>query len=244
MNALLRVAGRRHPVGDEVDRRAIRCPLRPAIPFTARRQALRRAATDALHPQTRSGGRLRGLLSAPVIADQAKLSRAGAWNAIQDLERARLVIATGSGRGVRYQLDTGHPFAKPIVQLCSAEQDRLGKFFQAAKSAARKFAPHIEAVWLFGSVARNEDEPQSDLDLAVLVRSPRWRATVEQYRQALERPAAKWRLQPAVISLTTQELRDLPFTRPDFWQISTARTNTCGSPATAPKSLPRVARTL
>ncbi|MGQ0562135.1 MAG: nucleotidyltransferase domain-containing protein, partial [Gemmatimonadota bacterium] len=167
----------------------------PASPASATYQALewilgRPANVRVLRVLALHGG----LLSAPVIAGQAKLSRAGAWNAIQDLERARLVIAIGSGRGVLYQLDGGHPFAKPIVQLFSAEQDRLEKFFQAAKSAAHKFGPHIEAVWLFGSVARSEDEPQSDLDLAVLVRSPRSRAAVEQYRQALERPAAKWRL--------------------------------------------------
>lgn len=161
--------------------------------------------------------RHQGLLAAPAIADLARLSRPGAWKAIRDLERAGIARAEGSGRAILYQLDSGHPFSKPVIALFSAEQERLTKLFQQVRRAAESLHPRIIAIWVFGSVARGEDDPQSDVDIAVLIRTPRGRAAVEKFRVLLEAPSVKLRFRPSVISLTLDELRELPLNRPDFW---------------------------
>jgi predicted nucleotidyltransferase len=79
----------------------------------------------------------------------------------------------------------------PASHLSPLEQQIAARIAQRAEDE-----PSAVAVWVFGSRARGDSTPDSDLDVAVefdAVETPVRRAWLEQVRQAAEEPiAAVW----------------------------------------------------
>lgn len=157
-------------------------------------------------------------LSGPVLADMTRLSRPAVWKALKDLTASGIVAASGSARSLNYSLDRGHPFASSLTELFSTEFRRFQEFLKAVKRTAGRFAPEIEAVWLFGSVSRQEDKPQSDVDIAILIGRADQRAMVTNFSETLSALAQRYRMRPSVISLTRRELQRLSTENPGFWE--------------------------
>jgi pimeloyl-ACP methyl ester carboxylesterase len=97
-----------------------------------------------------------------------------------------VVRAEGQDRVTAYRFDPAHPLAPAIAALFAAEDTRADRVVGAVRAAAAAHRP--DAVWLFGSAARGEDVPGSDVDVAVVFRAGTPDAALDDVRAAL-RPA-------------------------------------------------------
>jgi ATP-dependent Clp protease ATP-binding subunit ClpA len=74
----------------------------------------------------------------------------------------------GQGRSMLYKLAPTHPMTPIIQQMFVAEKAHWDGLLQSLRDITRQFSD-IEACWYYGSVARGEDLPASDLDIAIIV---------------------------------------------------------------------------
>lgn len=158
-------------------------------------------------------------LTPPELARRTGLSRAGVWKALESLEGLGVVEPVGSGHSVPYRMSPTHPIAGAIHRLFEEEAGRADAVLAAVRSGAAALQPPPLAVWIFGSVARAEDRPGSDLDIAVVADSDEAaRGCASRLRDALGDMAEKWAVRPSVISLSSAELERLRNQAGDFWQ--------------------------
>jgi predicted nucleotidyltransferase len=108
-----------------------------------------------------------GSLSVSRLAMDATMTPDGVRGVLVNLEWCGVVEMVGSGRSRLYRAVGGHPLVGGLENLFAAERRRYEGMLAAIAEAA--VDPQIAAVWLFGSVARHEDGPDSDLDVAVVV---------------------------------------------------------------------------
>jgi predicted nucleotidyltransferase len=140
-----------------------------------------------------------GLLAVPTIERAAGLTNAGVHRVVRALADTGVVRAEGQGRMTAYRLDTDHPLAAGIAALFAAEDARADRVLDAVRAAA---APHRpDAVWLFGSAARADDAPGSDVDVAVVFRAGTPEAALDAVRAALRRTEDAERVTISVIGL-------------------------------------------
>ena len=123
-----------------------------------------------------------GLLAVPTLERAAGLTNAGAHRVVRALLDTGVVRAEGQGRVTGYRLDVAHPLAPAITALFAAEDARADRVFDAIRAAA----PHApRALWLFGSAARGEDTPGSDVDVAVVFAAGTPESALDTVRAAL-----------------------------------------------------------
>ena len=116
---------------------------------------------------------LRGLAAAGVgltgreIARSAGVAVQATHDALARLEAVGLVRWLPAGRAHLYQLNRDHfLFKNGIGPLLEAESE----FRSAIRSILKRaLSGHVLSAALFGSVARGEDRPESDLDLLMIV---------------------------------------------------------------------------
>lgn len=83
---------------------------------------------------------------------------------LKRMQQAGLVIATRVGNQVRYQADRGNPVfpeLQSIIRKTTGLADVL-------REALTPLATRINCAFVFGSVARGEEGPASDIDLMVV----------------------------------------------------------------------------
>lgn len=121
--------------------------------------------------------------------------------------RQRLLIAHGTGRTRLYVLNPSHPFADAVVALFAKERRRWDALLGSIHEVLARHGAAVSAAWLYGSVARGEDVPGSDLDIAILVRS---HALADRVREDLMPLEDEQELRISLTALTPQELVALP----------------------------------
>lgn len=159
-----------------------------------------------------------GALSAGDMAQRARVTRTAARNALYVLVQAGVAESMGTGRSVLYRLRGDHPLAAPAAALFAAEANRVPRIFARVRRVVEQMQPRPAAVWLFGSVARGDDEMGSDLDLALIGDGPELQAQAEQLRDELEEIAREHRIRPSVITLTVEEVRSMAEKETVFWK--------------------------
>lgn len=97
-------------------------------------------------------GRLAGIPSGPAHRELKRMQQAG------------LVTATRVGNQVRYQADRGNPI---FLELQSIIRKTTG-LADVLREALMPLAARIHCAFVFGSVARGEEGPVSDIDLMVV----------------------------------------------------------------------------
>lgn len=100
------------------------------------------------------------------LAGSLGLSLGSVHPAAQQLMDARLILTRRVGRSRALRANARHPLYRPLKALFDAEVERLA-------AVAKEFADALprggaEAVVLFGSVARGEPAPRSDVDVLVV----------------------------------------------------------------------------
>ena len=156
--------------------------------------------------------------SAPQLAGVAGLTPQGVRLVLDTLARQQLVVVHGSGRTQLYALNPSHPFSGALVALFQEEQRRWDALLESIREVLAKRGPAVSAAWLYGSVARGEDSPGSDLDIAILVRS---KSVADQVREDLMPLEDAQQLRISLTALTPKELAALP--EDDPWWSDVAR---------------------
>ena len=156
--------------------------------------------------------------SAPQLAAAAGLTLQGARGVLDTLARQRLVKAHGSGRTHLYELNAAHPLASSLASLFQDEQRRWDGLLTSIREVLERQGAAVSAAWLYGSVARGDDSPASDVDIAIVVRS---HAVADQVREALMPLEDAQQLRISLTALTAEELAALPEDEP--WWVNVVR---------------------
>lgn len=127
-----------------------------------------------------------GALSSTQLAAQAGLTPQGVRNVLEDLELQGAVQVLGSGRTRLFRARPEHPMTAAVASLFTAERAQWESFLTSLREALAK-QPDVVGGWLYGSVARGEDKPESDVDIAVLLESGQQPEHVRDEFSALER---------------------------------------------------------
>jgi predicted nucleotidyltransferase len=101
------------------------------------------------------------------VREIARLSGVDAGNAhraLRRLEQAGLLTASRSGNQVRYQTNSASPI---FLELQGIMRKTVG-LGDMLREALAPLASRIERAFVFGSVARGEEGPRSDVDLMVV----------------------------------------------------------------------------
>ncbi|MCO5122087.1 MAG: nucleotidyltransferase domain-containing protein [Burkholderiaceae bacterium] len=145
--------------------------------------------------------------SAPQLAGVAGLTPQGTRLTLDALAQQRLLLAHGAGRARLYTLNPSHPFAGAIAALFEEERRRRDALLESIRQVLARHGEAVSAAWLYGSVARGEDSPGSDLDIAVLVRS---QAVADRLREDLMPLEDEQALRISLTVLTPEELAAVP----------------------------------
>ncbi len=156
--------------------------------------------------------------SAPQLARAAGLTPQGARLVLDTLARQQLVKVHGSDRAQLYELNASHAFANALVMLYREEQQRWETLLASIREMLADHGTAVRAAWLYGSVARGKDTPDSDLDLALLVRS---HTVADQIREDLMLLEDTQQLHISLTALTPKELAALP--EDDPWWLDVVR---------------------
>lgn len=185
---------------------ALSHPLDHLLGAPARVRALR-ALDGAVHPV--------GLAH---LARDIAVTYRGAQKAIAVLTDAGIVAEIPTGQGSVFSINQAHPFATVLRSLFAAERSRRTAILSAAEAWADRQAPAPLAVWLFGSVARDDDTFQSDMDLAVVGRT---KASAQRFaaslRDWLEPIARKNAVSPSVVPYDGLAILSLPESDAQMW---------------------------
>ena len=166
-----------------------------------------RALTDYRAPQ-----------SAPQLAATAGLTPQGTRGVLDGLVRQRLVKAHGSGRAQLYELNAAHPLASSLASLFQDEQRRWDGLLSSIREVLERQGAAVSAAWLYGSVARGEDSPASDLDIALVVRS---QALADRIRRELMPLEDAQQIRISLTALTAKEFAAMP--KGDPWWANVVR---------------------
>ena len=109
--------------------------------------------------------------SATQVASSAGLTPQGARLVLDVLAALGIVAVKGSARTQLFELAAVHPLRQPILELFQAERAIWEDLVARLRERLKKHAD-VQAAWLYGSVARAEDAPASDIDVALLVSAP------------------------------------------------------------------------
>jgi predicted nucleotidyltransferase len=176
-----------------------------------------RASLLVLRALHRHGGEM----SVSALVAHTGLSKRGVHHAIRALEALRIVWPLGTGRAKLFRARADHPLFSPISQLFKAEEARYDAILGAIRAIADA-DDAILAVWLYGSVARNEDGSQSDLDLALAVEKGKAPAVEAKFRERIAGVEELLAFDSNVIAIDVDDVARLSH-EADPWWISLNR---------------------
>jgi predicted nucleotidyltransferase len=148
-----------------------------------------------------------GELGAADIAARAGLSPQHVRGVLAHLAGLALVDELGPGRTRLYRFRTVHPLARPIEALFEAEDDRFAALLSAIREAAAAVRPRPIAVWLYGSTARAEDSPGSDVDVVVVAEEDLVGVVLDQMRELLRSVADELGVELALVGAAPGDVR-------------------------------------
>ena len=117
------------------------------------------------------------------IARNCGISPKSALIALTNLENLHIVKRVIGGRDHIFTLNTGHYFvSKGITPLLNTELNFLPDILSLIKS---KLSKKTISIILFGSVARKEEDIDSDLDICMIVKDKSQKTEVEKIKSEL-----------------------------------------------------------
>jgi predicted nucleotidyltransferase len=119
-----------------------------------------------------------GGLTGRELARRAAASVSQTITALEQLETAGVVHREVAGRAHLWLLSKEHVLFGALARLFADEASTLGLLKRDLGAAVGKLP--VERAWLFGSIARGDEHPSSDIDLLVEVKSRADRERVEE----------------------------------------------------------------
>jgi predicted nucleotidyltransferase len=144
-------------------------------------------------------------MSGRAAARAAGFTHQACRRAIGDLEAAGIIIRQGAGHTQLIRLNFDNLLVKEaLLPMFRAEQS----FLESARLRIRKeFGRHARTATLFGSAARKEDEPGSDVDL-LLVTDAKDKELLEERARAFGKSfIAEYGVRFSPMALTIREAR-------------------------------------
>lgn len=158
-----------------------------------------------------------GSLAVADIARRAKLTLPSVRTALRRLLDLEVTTGIGAGRSMVCELRQEHPLVPVLVSLFSVEQKQATTVLGAVREAAGRLDPAPWAVWLYGSVARGEDDAASDIDIALVTAAPESGAQADALRDAVSRTRAASAERVSVITMAPADVRRAARAKTPFW---------------------------
>jgi predicted nucleotidyltransferase len=179
----------------------------PASPQSALRRPLNRVLAGEGHVRVlRELLRHGGELGAADVATRVGLSPQHVRSVLAHLVRLGLVDRLGPGRAHLYRARLAHPLAESLAALFAAEEARFAALLAAVRAAAAAARPRPLAVWLYGSVARGDDAPESDVDVAVVAAAGELNGILSDLRERLRDTAEALGVELALVGATPADV--------------------------------------
>lgn len=159
-------------------------------------------------------------LSASQLARESGLTPQGTRLVLNSLVSQQLITVLGQPRAQLFTIDVRHPFADALKALFVLEQSRWDDLLHALRTTLQKHKS-VKAAWYYGSVARGEDEPRSDLDIAIVVADEPVEDAVESVREALHSVEDALLVSCSVVALSQADVARL--SADDVWWREMAR---------------------
>ena len=102
------------------------------------------------------------------LAADAGLTPRGTRFVLDSLVSQGIVSVLGQARAQLFVVALAHPLAATLQALFASEATRWDALQQGLQDGLAT-ERSVRSAWLYGSVARGEDQPRSDLDLALVV---------------------------------------------------------------------------
>jgi predicted nucleotidyltransferase len=172
-----------------------------------------------------SGGNIRVLralfsygapLSLSQLSRESGLTPPGVRLVLESLETQGILVALGEPRTRLYDLNPRYPFMHVLRQLLAEEKLRWEQVLKTLRKVARENKA-VSAAWYYGSVARGEDGPASDLDVAIVVRGEDVEKSLEDVREALRPAEETLFFNCSVIGLSEQDVSRLSRDNDRWW---------------------------
>jgi DNA-binding transcriptional ArsR family regulator len=150
-----------------------------------------------------------GPLAVSVLAMRTGLSSQGVRNTLVLLRSGGIVEQLGEGRSRLYRADVGHPLYVPLGSLFHAEAERYETILEALRTAVGSLVPAPLGAWMYGSVARGEDGPDEDIEVALVAPDENVGTSVDRLREMLGPIQDVQRVWISVIGLSPSDVRRL-----------------------------------
>lgn len=158
-----------------------------------------------------------GSLAVSDIARRARLTLPSVRAALRRLLDLDVATAIGAGRSMVCGLRPDHPLVPALVNLFSAEQEQAAGVLAAVREAAGQLDPAPWAVWLYGSVARGEDDAASDIDIALVTPASDPNAQADALRDAVSQTGVARGDRVSVITMGPTDVRRAASAETVFW---------------------------
>lgn len=116
------------------------------------------------------------------VARRAGISHPTASNVLERLRRQGIVAVRRTPWADEFAVNPEHVLWKRIRPLLRWDRRARDEVVRALADGIGRHAPWVKAAWLFGSAAREEMQPDSDLDVALIVP----KALIARTKEAME----------------------------------------------------------
>ena len=158
-----------------------------------------------------------GALSSADIRRRSGVSKSSVRIGLIVLEQLGLVRSEGSHVTRLHRFNQGSDLAEQISELFHAEANRFTSIVEIIRGCAEHNSNQIRSVWIYGSVARKEDRPGSDLDIAMLVEIGEVSQVIEAVRENLREPAERFGFVPNLVGLDLGDVARLVKISDPWW---------------------------
>ncbi len=148
-------------------------------------------------------------MAVSALAESTGLTPQTVRNALGPLRGGGIVEQLGEGRSRLFRPDVGHPLYLALGSLFHAEAERFETVMEALRAATENLVPAPLGAWIYGSVARGEDLPDADLEVALVTADEDVATPVGRLREVLEPIQDVQRIWISVVGLSPSEVRRL-----------------------------------
>ncbi len=159
-------------------------------------------------------------LAVRALADRTRLSAQAVRNTLKALKEGGIVEELGEGRSRLYRADVSHPLYLPLGSLFRAEAERFETIVDALRTALGHVTPAPMGAWIYGAVARGEDIPDGDVEVALVAADEEVETPITRLREMVGPLQDVQRIWISFVGLAPSHVRRLSASDP-WWKSAT-----------------------
>jgi hypothetical protein len=139
-----------------------------------------------------------------MISDRTALTPQEVRNVLDALVESEAVTMVGAGRSRLYCIGP-HPIMVAVRAVFAAEENLYAELMDELRTclSARR---EVFAAWVYGSVARGEDGPSSDVDIVIVASDPDVEGVANDVRSAFTRHSSRSSLPLSIVCLGVSDV--------------------------------------